>query len=36
MGWAAIIRPIVTIIDAFRDALEMQRAAHRKNPFIDE
>ena len=36
MGWAAIIKAIVTIIDAFQDALEMRRAAHKRNPFIDE
>jgi hypothetical protein len=36
MGWAAITKAIVTIIDALIDALEMQRAAHRRSPLIDE
>ena len=36
MGWAAIVKAIATIIDAFHDAREMRRAAHSRNSFIDE
>ena len=32
----AFIRVIIATIDAFQEALEMRRAAHRSYPFYDE
>lgn len=36
MGPAAVAKAIVTIIDAFHDAMELRRAAHRRFPLIEE
>jgi hypothetical protein len=31
-----LMNSIAATIDAFREALDMRRAAHKKHPFIDE
>jgi len=36
LRWPAVIETVVAIHDAFREALEMQRAAHRKHRLNDE
>ena len=36
LRWPAVVEIIVAIHDAFREALDMQRAAHRKRRLNDE
>jgi hypothetical protein len=36
IGWSPLLTVIVALIDAVREAQEMQWAAHRKRPFLDE
>jgi hypothetical protein len=34
--WPAVLNVVATILDAFQEALEMRRAAHRRYPFSEE
>ena len=36
IGWRPLLTTIIAFIDAMHEALEMQRAAHRKRPCFDE
>ena len=31
-----VLKAIITMIEAFHEALDMRRDAHRRRPFIDE
>ena len=34
--WPAFVKTIVVVFEAFQEALEMRRAAHRARPFDEE
>jgi hypothetical protein len=34
--WPAVLNVIAVILEAFQEALEMRRAAHRRYPFREE